>query len=302
MPYYPKRKSYKKKRSYGRKSRKSKRTMKTKRYRKKSADSGTFLKISSSSLPVVINNASTALAPLTTLSADTFQGELAFRIGNTATGETIKLDNMIRPVASGTINVRENILYLGSSDLLSKYRGLYKYMQVYKIVVKFTPTVTDGGVLAQTDAFFTNALSGAVTTDYAIVDDPNFNYWKNYPPTIDGQAKAQSRKVSRTHKIYKGWTRTFTPRLLLQAPNQNPKSKYQYKPEWDLQTTGGTSETTFEALDTGSCIIRMRKPQLAGQIADSIDATEQEYPSVDKWVRFGTISATAYIKFRSPFY
>jgi len=301
MPYYPKRKSYKKKRRYGRKSRKSKRKPMLKRYKRKSksGDNGTFLKISSSSCPVVINNAAAAVAPFTNLSADTFQSEISFRIGDTTSGETIQLDNQTRPLTNDEIRVQENILYLGSSDLLAKYRGLYKYMQVFKIVVKFTPTVTDGGVLAQTDAFFANGLSGTVMTDYAITEDPSFNYWQNYPPSIDGQAKAQSRKVARTHKIYKGWTRTFTPRLLLTSPNANPKSKYQYKPEFDLETDDAAN---YEPLDNGSMVIRMRKPQLAGQVVDSLDATEEEYPSLAKWVRFGTLTAHAYIKFRSPFY
>ena len=73
-------------------------------------------------------------------------------------------------------------------------------MQVYKIVVRFVPTITEGGVIATTPGtYITNAINGMVTTDFDSGDFES-SYAVNYPATVDGNAKANSRKVSRENK------------------------------------------------------------------------------------------------------
>lgn len=302
MPYYPRRKTYRRKRTYKRKSMPKKRYNKRRRTYRKKADSGTFLKISSSALPVVINNKSAAQSAQYALTPDTFQTNIRFKIGDTEGGETIQINNEINLDNDGLPRFfAQNDVYLGSSDLLSRYQGLYKYMQVYKIVVKFTPAITEGGVLSPTTgSYYPNAISGHVTTD---IDSGNFldRYIENYPPTLDGNAKANSRKVSRERKITRSWTRTFVPKQFISDTVPNPRAKYQYKPEKDLSTTSSLDDGEIE-LSGADLIIRMRKPQLAGFTATSIEGTEIDFPEIGSFVRYGTMMVHAYVKFRSPIY
>ncbi len=298
MPYYPKRRTYRKKRTYKRKSMSKRRTMKRRKtYRKKSSDQGTYLKISSSALPVILNNKSAPDDSLFELTPDTMQSTFDFKIGDTESGASLIINNQQRTSDQELTN---NTIFLGSSDLLSKYTGLYKYMQVYKIVVKFTPTITEGGVLSPTaGTYYANAVSGMMTTD---IDSNNFDqkYTSLYPATVDGNAKANSRAVSRETRITKGWTRTFVPKEYIQSVVPNPKARFQYKPEYTIGT--GSSEDSSIRLGDQKFVIRMRKPQLAGQTAASIEATEVEFPSAGEFVRFGTVMVHAYVKFKGPIY
>lgn len=304
MPYYPKRRTYRKKRTYKRKSMPKRRYNKRRRtYRKKgSVDKGTYLKVSSSALPVVINNKATPDQGQE-LTADTYQCALTFRMGSSADGETVVINNQIKPeVGSSEVELQQNDVFIGTSDLLSKYTNLYKYVQIYKIVVKFTPTITEGGVLSQTPgSYFTNAISGSVTTDF---DQGDFQspYTVNYPPTVEGNAKANSRKVSREHNLLRSWTRTFVPKQVIQSVVPNPKAKYQYKPEIELQTFPNPATFDDIRLSQSKLIIRMRKPQLAGFTASSIEGTETEYPDAGTYVRYGTLNVHAYLKFKSPLF
>jgi len=269
-------------------------------YRKK-ADSGTYLKISSSALPVVINNKSAAQSADYELTPDTFQTALRFRVGDTEGGETIQINNEIESATSNrNAEFTTNNVFVGSKDLLGKYTNLYKFMQVYKIVVKFTPTITEGGVLSpSTGSYYPNAISGMVTTD---IDSGDFfnEYIVSYPPTVDGNAKANSRKVSRERRLTRGWTRTFVPRQSVSNTVPNPRAKYQYKPEIELAT--GAREENGYSLSQSQLIIRMRKPQLAGFTATSIEGTEIDFPELGSFVRYGTLMVHAYVKFRSPLF
>lgn len=305
MVYY-RRRTYRKRRTYKRKSRGKttykRRTYRKRTYRRKSgSDKGTFLKVSSSALPVVIQNKSSSQGDGYELTPDTFQTGLRFRMGNTEGGESIIINNEIKSATgSRDPELMFNDIYVGSKDLLTKYTNLYKYMQVYKIVVKFIPTITEGGVISTTPgAYLTNAINGMVTTD---IDSGDYQspYIINYPPTVDGNAKANSRKVSRETRITKGWTRTFTPKQYIQSVVPNPKAKYQYKPEYNLET--GIEEDNQLILSGSTLIIRMRKPQLAGFTATNIEGTEIDYPEAGSFVRYGTLMVHAYVKFRSPLF
>lgn len=294
MPY-TKRRTYRRRRTYKRKGKRTRYTMKRRRTYRKSVDKGTFLKISSSSLPVVINNKASPGQGLT-LTDDTFQSRLRFFIGDTASAETVIINNEYD--TSGSIPlITVNDVYIGSDDLLSKYTGMYKYMQVMKIVVKFTPTITEGGVLSTSPGtYITNAISGNMCTDIDS-NDIAFPYSVDYPPSVDGNAKSMSRKVSRIHKLTKAWTRTFVPKNQIQTIIANPKAKYQYKPELDLTTREIETELP---LGQSQFHMRMRKPQLAGYTAASLDLIETEWPDLGTFVRFGTLQCHAYVKFRSP--
>jgi len=269
-------------------------------YRKK-VDSGTYLKISSSALPVVINNKSTPQSEDYALTPDTFQTALRFKIGDTESGETIQINNEIENDSSGNPrSLARNDVYLGSSDLLVRYQGLYKYMQVYKIVVKFTPAITEGGILSPTTgSYYPNAISGMVTTDFDS-GDPYDKYLDTYPPTVDGNAKANSRKVSRERKITRSWTRTFVPKDPITDTVPNPRARYQYKPEKELNNISPLDPDI--TLSGSKLIIRMRKPQLAGFTATSIEGTEIDFPEAGSYVRYGTLMVHAYVKFRSPLF
>lgn len=296
MPYYSRKRTYyRKKRTYKRKGGMVKKRTYTKRRRtyRRSSDTGTYLKISSGALPVVIENKS-APSPNLTLSPDTFQGSLRFLIGDTASGETIIINNEMSTTTTPNFAKRTNV-YLGSSDFFSKYAALYKYMQVYKIVVKFTPTITEGGIISTAPGqYYTNAINGSITTDQGIIGD---GYFTDYPADLEGQSRANSRKVSRVHSLIKGWTRTFVPKRVIREVVTNPKSKYQYKPEYDL-----TTRTTQTFLCENDFIFRMRKPQLAGFTATTIEGTEVDFPELGSLVRYGTLNVHAYVKFRTPIY
>lgn len=302
MPYYPKRRTYRKKRTYKRKQTVKRRPMKRRRtYRKKSGDKGTYLKISSSALPVILNNKSAPDDAQYELTSDTLQATFDFKLGDTEGGESLIINNQQKKATQySDPELTPNSIYLGSTDLLSKYTGLYKYMQVYKIVVKFTPSITDGGVISPSEgSYYANAVSGMMTTD---IDSNNLNqeYTVLYPASLDGNAKANSRAVARETKLTRGWTRTFVPKEFIQSIVPNPKARYQYKPEYTL----GVGYTAGTALRLGGqkFVIRMRKPQLAGQTAANIEGTEVDYPAAGEFLRFGTIMVHAYLKFKSPIY
>ena len=302
MPYYPRKKyTRSRKRRSTMRYRKKRTTRRRRSYRRKSgADKGTFLKVSSSALPVVIQNKTSPQGSDFTLTADTFQTALRFRMGDTEGGESIIINNEIGTTNIGNPELTTNEVYVGSKDLLVKYTNLYKYMQVYKIVVRFVPTITEGGVISTTPGtYLTNAINGMVTTD---IDSGDLEspYTVNYPATVDGNAKANSRKVSRETRLTKGWTRTFTPKQIIQSTVPNPKAKYQYKPEFNLET--GAREDNALIMSGSKFVIRMRKPQLAGFTATSIEGTEIDYPEAGSFVRYGTMMVHAYVKFRSPLF
>ena len=301
MPYTPRRRYYRKKRTYKRKSMPKRRYNKRRRTYRRKVDSGTYLKVSSSALPVVIQNKTAPQSAEYELTPDTFQTALRFRMGDTEGGESIIINNE-QKIGTEFVDPQliTNEVYVGSKDLLTKYTNLYKYMQVYKIVVKFTPAITEGGVLSPTTGtYYSNAVSGMVTTD---IDSGDFQspYTINYPATVDGNAKANSRKVSRETKVTRGWTRTFTPKQYIQNVVPNPKAKYQYKPEFNLET--GNDEDNQLILSGSKFIIRMRKPQLAGFTASSIEGTEIDYPEAGSFVRYGTLMVHTYVKFKSPLF
>lgn len=304
MPYYSRRRTYRRRTTrrstmrngMRKRTRRTTRRTRTTYRRRGKTDSGTYLKISSSALPVLLENKATPDTNFQ-LTADTLQGNLSFLMGNTQGGESIIINNQIDPT-NGEFTL--NPIWVGSTSLLEKYRALYKYVQIYKIVVKFTPSITEGGVIApEPGVYFPNAISGMVTTDFDS-KDPTHPYPTDYPASVDGQAKSNSRKVSREHKLTKGWTRTFVPKKAIQ-PNQNPKSKWQYKPDVDITSNESISDLQIP-MSASDMVIRMRKPQLAGFTADSIEATEVDYPESGKFVRYGTIMVHAYIKFSSPLF
>jgi len=274
--YNKKRKTYKPKRKF---------------YKKRRPDKGTFLKITGPSLPVIINNKSSPQSGSYTLTDDTYQARINFKLGNVSTDTSVILNNeqesLNRPFTENTIS-----LGLPGTDWID-YQNLYKYYQVYKIVVKFYPTVTEGGTLTQgvdqTTGQFSNAISGLVTTDVARDRD----YFQIYPGGLEGQSRAMSRKVSRNHNLLKPWTRTFVPSIPIEAQG-NPRAEFQYRPKY-LAETGN--------LDTGTqdFIMRMRKPQIAGFVASSEAGTAISYPPLDQYVRFGTMQVTGYIKYIQPY-
>lgn len=302
MPY-KKRPMYRRKRkaSYRRKSvKRSRRTVYKRRRTRRGVDKGTFLKLSSTALPVVIQNTITPTSPAT-ITPDTFQGALTFAVGTTENGSTIMLDNAQPNSSIGIdLNMKTNVVYLGLGGLLDKYADLYNYMQVYKIVVKFTPAITEGGLIvtSTTDGTqFPNAISGEVTTD--INRDSVTDYDRDYPNDLVGMAKSQSRRVSRNHRLLKGWTRTFVPSIQINGES-NPKAKYQYKPKYSL--TSNTDPDSKILLGRNQFIIRMRQPEIAGFQAGSLDGTELVFPAPKNFVRYGTLRATAYVKFTSPIF
>jgi len=299
MPY---KRSYKKKRSarrYGKRRKyKSKRNMsRRRRYRK--PDIGTYLKVSSTAVPVVINNRQTPTNIQYVLTPDTYQHSLVFAIGEAqADQQDIIITNQVD--ADQHFFPATRVL-LGTDPAFTAYSKLYKYCQVYKIVLKFYPAITQGGTLSSTDQLatqFSNAVSGQVTTDIARkqigADDERYEYFLEYPSTLAGQSKSMSRKISRNHNILKPWTRTFVPSEPIDLQS-NPKSEYQYKPRYFL---GGNDSIT---LGDNNFIIRMKKPSIAGFAAPNLEGTEKSFPPLTTFVRYGTIQATAFIKFSTPF-
>lgn len=297
MPY---KKSYKRKRStrrYGKRRKyKSKRTM-MRRRRYKKPDTGTYLKVSSNAVPVVINNKTTPVSPYA-ITQDTYQHALLFQVGEPQDDqEDIIITNEADPNPL-TPTFPITFINLGTDAAYDAYTSLYKYVQIYKIVVKFYPTITEGGTLTSTTQVanqFSNAISGQVTTDVAReAAATNFTYYQEYPADLAGQAKSMSRKISRNHNILKPWTRTFVPSRPIN-PQTNPQSEYQYKPKYL------TTETQNLTLGDNQFIMRMKKPSVAGFAAPNLEGTENDFPPLDQFVRYGTLQATAYIKFSTPY-
>ena len=292
MPY---KRSYKKKpsrRPFGKRRKRKTRGPMMKRRKYKKPDSGTFLKISSPALPVIINNLSTPTG--SNQLVDTYNCRLTFAVGGQGTISTSVLLNNEANTELEPQNFADLDLGVGSDH--AAYASLYRYYQVYKIVVKFYPTITEGGTLTsgtdQSTNQFINAISGTVTTDVSRVTDTG--YWDEYPADNDGQTKAQSRKVARTHNILKPWTRTFVPSNPIQRTG-NPRAEYQYKPKYE------TSTNANQDLGLQQFIIRMKKPTIAGFAAATEADTEVAFPAADTFVRFGTLTATAFIKYIQPF-
>ena len=295
MPYKRtyKKKSSKRKAPYKRKSYAKKRKMTRKTY-KKGPDTGTYLKVSSTSIPFIIDNNFVA-DPLYVQTPDTYQGRFDFNIGSTDAQENLKLNDNVFASGSGP-SVQTIQLGLDSGDW-SAYASLYKYVQIYKIVVQYIPTITQGSVLQNITTDATGAVAGTFTTDIDREGVTGGNYWQEYTPDLEGQAKSMSRKVTRTKTIYKGWTRTFRPSRVVTGVDPNPKAKYQYQPDYELQNFF----PTFTEVGDQNFIIRCRKPQYSGFPAASEDALDIDFPQQGNYVRAGTIRATAYIKFTHPF-
>ncbi|AXH76498.1 MAG: putative capsid protein [Cressdnaviricota sp.] len=293
MPY---KRSYKKKSkrpAYKRKSYAKKRTMKRRKtYRKKQPDTGTYLKVSSPTIPFIIDNNFIAQSGIVQ-TPDTYQTSLTFGFGRQSVQKDIVLNDAI--ISSVSFPVNPTIVNLGLNNAdFEAYAKLYKYVQVYKIVVTYIPSVTQGTVLQNISTDATGAVAGAFTTD--IARDVT-SYWPEYPPDLDGQAKSMSRKVSRTKSIYKGWTRSFAPSEKLTFPMSNPKAEYQYKPKITLKDY----DEDFDIIGNQGFVIRCRKPQYSGFPAASIDALDIDFPQTSNYIRAGTIKCHAYIKFIQPF-
>jgi len=288
---------------------------KRKSYKKKRQDKGTFLKVTSGSIPLLFDNNFAGQPPIPGIlqTPDTFQTGLQFQIGGENPTGSISLTDAFyqgRPLNNTTVQ-------MGLDDAnFSSYADLYKYMQIYKISVKYTPTITRGGVIAIAGASgASGAIGGTMTTDInrdASTLENFEEYWENFPPDLAGQSKSMSRKVSRSTTMYKGWTRTFKPsNKLLQFEGQgqgsfntdvfavqnNPKDKYQYQPKIDLNLVGSAGT----ALGTQRMVIRMRKPQYSGFPATSVDALDVDFPPNNNYCRAGTITCTAYVKFSQPY-
>jgi len=291
MPY---KRSYRKK-SMRRKNprrRKSKRRKYTKR---KKSDNGTFLKVSSAAIPVALFNSQGQVFNPTT----TFQHQLRFRIGDE------QIAQQAITIANEGPDQQQNVptteVTLGTKSAHFAYTQLYKYYQVYKIVVKFYPAVTEGGTFGSPDlttSQFNNAIQGQITTDlnrFSTDSRGDLDYWLEYPADLKGQSKAMSRKVARNHNLYKPWTRTFTPSRILEAQS-NPKSEFQYKPRFKTSMTASSY-----SLGDQRFVMRMSKPTTAGFVSDTFAGTSQEFPPDEKYVKFGTLQAVAYIKYQQPF-
>ncbi len=289
MPY---KRTYKKKnprRTFGkRRKRKTRAPMMKRRRKYKEPDSGTYLKLTTFSTPLLINNTTTPEAGTGT-TPDTYQLKCVFDLLGSQEDNFI-MDN----TASQADNSPGRTATFALGGQHSAYAALYKYYQVYKIVVKFWPTITEGGTLTsgtdQTTGQFINAISGTVVTDVArdietYSDEYSFSQ-------LSGLAKAQSRKVARTHNILKPWTRTFVPTIPVEFPTGNPKAEFQYKPKRSTENT---------LLGSQNFIIRMKKPTIAGFTAATAEGVEVDFPAEDTFVRFGTIQATAYVKYIQPF-
>lgn len=292
MPY---KRSYKKKSkrpAYKRKSYAKKRTMKPRKSYRKKPDSGTFLKVSSATIPFIIDNNFVA-DPSYVQSPDTYQTNILFGFGRSTVQNDIILTDSIIPSLSAPSSATTVNLGLNNADFVA-YAKLYKYVQVYKIMVTYIPSITQGTVLQNISTDATGAVAGAFTTD--IARDVS-SYWPEYPSDLDGQAKSMSRKVSRTKSIYKGWTRSFAPSEKLLFPMANPKSEYQYKPKITLKDY----DEDFDYIGNQGFVIRCRKPQYSGFPAASIDALDIDFPQATKYIRAGTIKCHAYLKFIQPY-
>ncbi len=289
MPY---KRTYKKKpsrRPFGkRRKRKTRGPMMKRRRKYKEPDSGTYLKLTTSNIPLLINNTTSPQAG-TVVTNDTYQLKCTFDLLESQPDNFI-MDNTVTQAN----NSPGRTAIFGLDGNHNAYAALYKYYQVYKIVVKFYPTITEGGTLTsgtdQSTGQFANAISGSVVTDVArdieaYSDEYTFD-------DLRGISRAMSRKVARTHNILKPWTRTFVPTIPVEFPTGNPKAEFQYKPKT-------STENSF--LGSQNFIIRMRKPTIAGFTAATAEGVEVEFPNADTFVRFGTISATAYVKYIQPF-
>lgn len=290
MPY---KRSYKKKSkrpAYKRKSYAKKRTMKRRKTYSKKPDTGTYLKVSSPTIPFIIDNNFVAGTGLVQ-TPDTYQTALTFGFGRS----TVQKDIVLNDAALFGFPNDPTVVNLGLNNAdFEAYAKLYKYVQVYKIMVTYIPSVTQGSVLQNITTDATGAVAGAFTTDIARDVE---NYWSEYPLDLDGQAKSMSRKISRTKSIYKGWTRSFAPSQKLVVPMSNPKAEYQYKPKIDLKEY----DETFDIIGNNQFVIRCRKPQYSGFPAASIDALDIDFPQATKYIRAGTIKCHAYIKFIQPY-
>jgi len=310
MPYKRKYNTKKKKTNASKYKKRRYNTKKKVMYKKKKPDTGTYLKLSSQAVPVVINNLSTPSSGFS-LTPDTFQSALRFTL-DSASGPTdpekIIIQNQSNPALEGD-QFPVSLLQLGSPAETQKYFSLYKYYQVYKIVVKFYPSITEGGVLSSdptTTVDFGNAISGQITTDLSRNKVANLQfgtpfpeYYKEYPATLDGQVKAMSRKISRNHNIYKPWTRTFVPSKPIENQS-NPRSEYQYRPQF-LTEASDILQPREDDLGDQTFIMRMKNLQQSGFLSDTLDGTAITYPATDTFVRYGTLTATAYVKFIQPF-
>ncbi len=294
MPY---KRSYKKKSkrpAYKRKSYAKKRTMKRRKTYSKKPDTGTFLKVSSPTIPFILDNNFIAEANYKQ-TPDTYQSFLTFAFGRSTTQNDVILNDKVLDSVSMPSPTLPTVVNLGLNNAdFEAYAKLYKYVQVYKITVTYIPSITQGTVLQNISTDATGAVAGAFTTD--IARDVN-NYWADYQPDLDGQAKSMSRKVSRTKSIYKGWTRSFAPSEKLLFPMSNPKAEYQYKPKIALKDY----DDSFDIIGNQAFIIRCRKPQYSGFPAASIDALDIDFPQSTKYIRAGTIKCHAYIKFIQPY-
>jgi len=290
MPY---KRSYKKKSkrpAYKRKSYAKKRTMKRRKTYSKKPDTGTYLKVSSPTIPFIIDNNFVAGTGLVQ-TPDTYQTALTFGFGRS----TVQNDIVLNDAALFGFPLDPTVVNLGLNNAdFEAYAKLYKYVQVYKIMVTYIPSVTQGSVLQNITTDATGAVAGAFTTDIARDVE---NYWSEYPLDLDGQAKSMSRKISRTKSIYKGWTRSFAPSQKLVVPMSNPKAEYQYKPKIDLKEY----DESFDIIGNNQFVIRCRKPQYSGFPAASIDALDIDFPQATKYIRAGTIKCHAYIKFIQPY-
>lgn len=272
------------------------RRKKRKMTRKKRPDNGTYLKVSSQPVPLLINNVAAGAPDETT----TFQHQLKFSLGDDQANQgNIQMRNLDPTSAQETLSTTD--ITLGTKNAQLAYTQLYKYYQVYKIVVKFWPSVTEGGTFASPDLTttqFSNAIQGQMTTDINRRSENasgQKDYWLDYPPDFKGQSKAMSRKVARNHNIYKPWTRVFTPSTLIEAQS-NPKADYQYKPRYKTSLVAAQYE-----LGNQRFVIRMKKPRSAGFPAPSPLLAGAEFPPKDSYVQFGTIQCMAYIKYQQPF-
>jgi len=291
---------------------------KRKTYKRKRVDRGVFLKVSSGAIPLILDNnfAQYPIDPQFVQTPDTFQNDISFNIGQNTNPELpIALNDAFSNLGNPISSYKTIQLGLDEGDFTS-YASLYKYMQVYKIKVQYIPAITEGNVIAIAGASGSaGAVAGVMTTD---IDRDGLSkdavgldkYWENYPPSLPGQRKAMSRKVSRNKSIYRGWTRTFKPSQSLlkedkyntntiQYVQSNPKSKYQYQPQYSLQDIA----TNLDGIKLGNqqFVMRMRKPQYSGFPSTSINAINVPFPPANEYVRLGTIKATAFVKFIEPY-
>jgi len=196
-------------------------------------------------------------------------------------------------------NFTSTTLVMMQYPIFLKYKALYKYFRIKRIVASYIPAMTSGMVVQQVSVAeapknYASAIVGNLVNDVTRDVD---EYNADYPLSAEAENEARTKKGARSVSIYRSWKRSFVPSVKQdKLPDNNPLNTLLYTKYAPWQE--------FDDYDVGiiikgmGLVLRGRMPTWAGRPYPEAEEVNDAYPPLGESVIIGRLNFRSYFEFK----